>query len=293
VYRLAFLIPTGPNAFFNRIRGHITSLAEHLSADSVTVEIIDVSAFSVEALHDSIGQLTGYDYDGVAIVGLQSDQLEQPLADLRARGVQIIGLVSDLPVAFRSAYVGVDNTVAGRTAARLTGMAHAGKAGAVQIFAGALDARDHAERLQGFHDVIAADYPSINILDPILTKDDPEVLCEAARAALQADPCISAIYNVGAGNKGLIKAVSEIKETRPFCVIHELVEHSKQALIAGQIDLVIDQRPDVEVSRAFALLRALIDQRDMPPMPALMPTIFVRDNLPADTLCDAMEVPIK
>lgn len=293
VYRLAFLIPSGPNAFFNRLRAHITALAQHLSVDNVTVEIVDVSAFSVEALHDSIGQLTGYDFDGVAIVGLQNDQLEQPLADLRAHGVPIIGLVSDLPVALRSAYIGIDNMVAGRTAARLTGMAHANRTGAIQTFAGALDARDHAERLQGFRDVIAADFPKLSVLDPILTKDDPAVLYDAACTALQTNPSISAIYNVGAGNVGLIKAISEIKDTRPFSVIHELVAHSKQALITGHVDLVIDQRPDVEVSRAFALLRALIDQRDMPPMPALMPTIFVQDNLPADTLNDPMEAQVK
>ncbi|MEN8839893.1 MAG: LacI family DNA-binding transcriptional regulator [Octadecabacter sp.] len=289
VYRLAFLIPTGSNAFFNRIRGHITSLADHLSAENVTVEIVDVSAFSVEALHDSIGQLTGRDFDGVAIVGLQSDQLEQPLADLRARGVHIIGLVSDLPAAFRSAYIGIDNIVAGRTAARLTGMAHASGAGAIQTFAGALDARDHAERLQGFRDVIAADFPRLEILDPILTKDDPAVLYDAARNALHSDPTLTAFYNVGAGNKGLINAISETKGTRPFCVLHELVEHSHMALVAGHIDVVIDQRPDVEVLRAFTLLRALIDQRDTPPMLPLMPAIFVQDNLPADPMNNPMK----
>lgn len=123
VYRLAFLIPTGTNAFFKRIRAHILETADHLRAESVTVEVVDVSAFSVDALRNSIEQLTAYDYDGVAIVGLQSRELEKPLADLQARGVTVIGLVSDLPKEFRRAYVGIDNTIAGRTAARLTGMA--------------------------------------------------------------------------------------------------------------------------------------------------------------------------
>lgn len=94
VYRLAFLIPSGTNAFFNRVRGHILETAAHLSAESVTVEIVDVSAFSVDALHDSIGQLSGEDYDGIAIVGLQSDQLARPLADLRDRGIAVHELVA-------------------------------------------------------------------------------------------------------------------------------------------------------------------------------------------------------
>lgn len=293
VYRLAFVIPTGSNAFFGRIRKHIVETAHHLSAESVTAEIVDVSAFSVEALQDGIERLTRYDYDGVAIVGLQSTLLEQPLADLHARGVAVISLVSDLPTECRLAYIGIDNTVAGRTAARLTGMSHAGRAGTIQTFAGALDARDHAERLQGFRDVMAADFPDLCVLDPILTKDDPSALYDAACTALKAAPPITAFYNVGAGNVGLIKAITTAADKRPFCVVHELVAHSKQALIDNQIDLVIDQRPDVEVNRAFAKLRALIDGREPPPMPDLMPTIYVRDNLPADLFNDAMDVPFK
>ncbi len=289
VYRLAFLIPTGSNAFFLRVREQILQTARHVRVDSVTVDIVDVPAFSVDALHSCIGQLTGYDFDGVAIVGLQSGALEQPLADLRARGVKVIGLVSDLPKEFRSAYIGIDNSVAGRTAARMTGLGNRDRGGEIQTFVGSLDARDHAERLQGFRDVIAADYPQMTVLDPILTKDDPTVLRDAARHALRAERPVSAFYNVGAGNVGLIEAIRETTSSRPFCVVHELVAHSKQALIDNHIDLVIDQRPDVEVNRAFALLRALIDERELPPMPDLVPTIYVRDNLPAETFKPAME----
>lgn len=173
VYRLAFLIPTGSNAFFNRVRDHITQSASHLSVESISVEIVDVSAFSVEALQDSIAELSSHDFDGVAIVGLQSQMLEQPLAKLRARGVVVIGLVSDLPVDFRSSYIGIDNKVAGRTAARMIGIAHAGGIGAVQTFVGSMDARDHSERLQGFLEVMSADFPGLTPLEPILTKDHP------------------------------------------------------------------------------------------------------------------------
>ncbi len=287
VYRLAFLIPTGSNAFFLRVREHIMQTARHLRVDSVTVDIVDVPAFSVDALHSCIGELTSFDFDGVAIVGLENAKLEQPLADLQARGVEVVGLVSDLPNAFRSAYIGIDNKVAGRTAARMTGLGSG--SGAIQTFVGSLDARDHAERLQGFREVIAADYPQMTVLDPVLTKDDPAVLRSAARHALQKEQTVSAFYNVGAGNVGLVDAIRETYVNRPFCVVHELVAHSRQALIDNHIDMVIDQRPDVEVNRAFALLRALIDKRELPPMPDLMPTIYVRDNLPANTFKPAME----
>ena len=293
VYRLAFLIPEGCKAFFSTIRDHIEHTADHLSVDHVTAQVIEVSAFSVEGLQDSISDLATKDVDGVAIVGLQSELLEQPLADLRARGVAVIGFVSDLPPAFRSAYIGIDNAVAGRTAARMTGVAHGGRAGAIQTFVGTMDARDHVERLDGFRDVIATDFRHLTMLEPILTKDDPSVLHAATSATLAKRPDVTALYNVGAGNSGLIAAIGGAQAPRPFCVVHELVAHSRLALLQGHIDLVIDQRPDVEVNRAFAALRALIDGRDVPPMPDLMPTIFVRDNLPAAPLTEMMKAKTK
>jgi len=284
VYRIAFLIPKGTNAFFNRIRYHIAQAAAQLSVESFRISVIEVSAFSVESLFDSISDFEQSDLDGVAIVGLQSRALEKPLADLRARGMKIVGLVSDLPDELRSAYIGIDNIVAGRTAARMTGLAHSDRQGEIQTFAGSLEARDHAERLQGFCEVISNDYPNLTVRDPILTKDDPSILRAQTTELLSTHANVTALYNVGAGNSGLTKAISILPAKRPFCVVHELVSHSRQALAEGQIDLVIDQRPDIEVSRALTVLRALIDERDLPSMPDLTPTIYVRDNLPADPL---------
>ncbi len=284
VYRLAFLIPKGTNAFFNRIKHHIASVAEQMSVENVSVDVFEVSAFSVDGLSDSISEFGQLDFDGVAIVGLQSESLEGPLVDLRSRGVKVIGLVSDLPREHRAAYIGIDNIVAGRTAARMTGLAHAGQAGAIQTFVGSMDARDHTERLDGFRAVVSEDYPQLDVLEPILTKDDPSFLYAQTTKVLTRAPNVTALYNVGAGNSGLVAAIGNQPAKRPFCVVHELVAHSRQALIDGHIDLVIDQRPDIEVNRAFTMLRALIDGRDLPPLPDLMPTIYVRDNLPADPL---------
>ncbi|UWR31799.1 LacI family DNA-binding transcriptional regulator (plasmid) [Sulfitobacter sp. W002] len=288
IYKLAFLIPRGSNAFFNRIRQHIDHVAAHHVSERVTAEVIEVAAFAVEGLQDSISALLERDFDGVAIVGLQSAALEAPLAELRAKGVAVVGLVSDLPHAARAAYIGIDNIAAGRTAGRMVGLAHGGKGGQVQTFAGSLDARDHAERLAGFREVLNADFPQVRVLDPIMTKDDAQVLRAQTQEVLTQQR-LTALYNVGAGNSGLIAALRGGQGKRPFCVVHELVAHSRQALMERQIDLVIDQRPDVEINRAFTVLRALIDAKDLPPMPELVPTIYVRDNLPADALTDQMK----
>lgn len=281
-YRLAFLLPKGRNAFFSRVRAHLDSLLQHLVADQVSVEVIEIDAFAVDGLKRSLLSLAPDSYDGIAVVGLQTPEIEAPLSSLRRDGTAIVGLVSDLPVEQRAAYIGIDNVAAGRTAARLLGLSHGGRKGRVQMLAGSLDAQDHVDRLTGFRQVIAEDYANIELLDPILTRDDAEFVGKAAHDALQADPRVSALYNVGAGNSGLVATLEQsTRRKRFFCIVHELVPHTYRALQQRHIDLVIDQRPDVEVNRALSILKTLIDGRDIPPMQELVPTIYVRDNLPS------------
>ncbi|WP_205737794.1 LacI family DNA-binding transcriptional regulator [Granulosicoccus antarcticus] len=281
-YRLAFLLPKGRNAFFSRVRAHLDSLVEHLVVDQISVDVSEIDAFDVEGLKHSLLSIVDASYDGIAVVGLQSEEIAEPLRKLQEQGTSIIGLVSDLPVDHRAAYVGINNVAAGRTAGRLLGLSHAGRKGCVQMIVGSLDARDHADRLSGFREVISEDYPNIELLDPIMTRDDAEKVAAVVKEALVAEPKVSAVYNVGAGNSGLVAALEQC--TRPkrfFCIVHELVAHTHKALLNKHIDLVIDQRPDVEINRSITILKALIDGREIPPMQDLVPTIYVRDNLPS------------
>lgn len=281
-YRLAFLLPKGRNAFFSRVRAHLDGLVDHLVADQISVSVIEIDAFEVEGLKDSLLSIVGEGYDGIAVVGLQSSAIAAPLRQLQEQGTAIVGLVSDLPADQRAAYIGIDNVAAGRTAGRLLGMSHAGRKGRVQVIAGSLDARDHIDRLRGFREVISEDYPNIELLGPVITRDEAEKVGAVVKEALTASPRVTAVYNVGAGNSGLVATLEHC--TRPkrfFCIVHELVPHTHKALLDKQVDLVIDQRPDVEINRSLSILKALIDGRDLPPMQELVPTIYVRDNLPS------------
>lgn len=281
-YRLAFLLPKGRNAFFSRVRAHIDNLLEHLVADQISIDVIEIDAFEVQGLKRSLLSIADAAYDGIAVVGLQTSEIAEPLRQLQRQGTSIVGLVSDLPVEHRAAYIGIDNVAAGRTAARLLGLSHAGGKGRVQIIAGSLDARDHVDRLRGFREVIAEDYPDIILQGPVMTLDDAGKVGLAVEEALNADPAVTAVYNVGAGNSGLVATLERHEHNeRFFCIVHELVPHTHKALLNKHIDLVIDQRPDVEVNRALTILKALIDGRDIPPMQDLVPTIYVRDNLPS------------
>lgn len=281
-YRLAFLIPKGRNAFFSRLRAHLDSLINHLLADQISVDLIEVNAFETQDLKQSLLSIADTAYDGIAIVGLQTPEIIEPLRKIKAKGIAIVGLVSDLPTEHREAYVGIDNVAAGRTSARLVGLAHAGKKGRVHIIAGSLEARDHKDRLHGFSELIGADFPNIELLDPVLTRDDAAEVNASVTDALHSKPAVTAIYNVGAGNAGLVEALRKnTRKKRFFCIVHELVPHTREALLEKHVDIIIDQRSEEEIDRALTILKALIDNRTLPAMQDLVPTIYVRENLPS------------
>ena len=283
-YHFAFLLPKGRNAFFSHVRSHLTSLISHLAADQIRVDIVEIDAFKTVALKRSLLSIAKTEYDGIAVVGLQVPEIIEPLKTLRQQGKVIVGLISDLPAEQREAYIGIDNVTAGRTAARLLGLSHAGKRGRVQLIAGSLEARDHQDRLTGFRDVIGEDFLKIELLPPVLTRDNADEVGGVVSAALTSDPAVTAIYNVGAGNIGLVEAMQHRRpKKRAFCIVHELVSHTRHALENDHLDIVIDQRPDEEIDRALTILKALIDNRIAPPMQELVPTIYVRDNLPSTT----------
>ncbi|RYH04516.1 LacI family DNA-binding transcriptional regulator [Salipiger sp. IMCC34102] len=281
VYRFAFVLPTGRNAFFQRMRTLIAARAARAAATNVQLEVLEVAAFDAASLAAGLDALSHGPVDGIAVVGLDGPELAAPLEALAARGVPVVSLVSPLPRSSAAPFVGIDNAVAGRSAARLVGLSHRRGPGRVLPVVGALNAPDHAERLAGFRAVLADDFPGVAVLPIIEGRDDAETVDRRVAQALDADPGITAIYNAGAGNSGLARALDR-RPSRPFCIVHELVAHSRAALERDTFDVVIDQRPEVEIATALKLLRRMSDRMDLSPPPPICPTIVLRDTLPPE-----------
>ncbi|MFN6986396.1 MAG: LacI family transcriptional regulator, partial [Rhizobium oryzihabitans] len=89
-------------------------------------------------------------------------------------------------------------------------------------------------------------------------------------------------YSLGAGNRGLIRALGAVDDERPLSVIaHELTETTANALRQGLLDAVLNQDAGHEVRSAIRVLKARAD--GLPVIAAqerIRIDIFLRDNLP-------------
>ncbi|GGB04716.1 LacI family DNA-binding transcriptional regulator [Allosediminivita pacifica] len=283
-YRFAAIVPKGQDTIFSKMQGLLEREREKLALDRVELLIEQVEAFDPRQLADCLARLDRDGIDAVSLVGTNHPAVIEAMTLLRARGATIVTLVSDMPEEARDAYVGIDNAVAGRTVARLIGMAHGGQPGRVLPIVGAMTARDHAERLAGLREVLTETFPDIRLLHQIEGRDRPELVAARVGAALEAEKGITAIYSLGAGNPGLIEILRErsAPAPRPVVVVHELLEHSRAALEEGLIDVVIDQRPEDEIQRALEIMRRGADRLPPDPVAPLGAAIYVKENLPPE-----------
>jgi LacI family transcriptional regulator len=276
--RLDFVLQSGPNAFMDLLAGHLASLGAARAGVDVRVHRVD--GFSPEALASSLRDLRRTS-GGVGIIALDHPLVREAIREAAAAGTPVLTLVSDIAQAPRVAYIGIDNRAAGRLAGHLLGRFVPGSAGEVALFAGSLRYRGHEEREMGFRHVLADEFPKLRIVELREVRDDLERSYGEAKDLLAAHPGLRGVYSIGAGNRGIARALEETGRGGEVVFIgHELTEHTRRFLLAGTMDAVIDQNPRVEAREAVdRLLRAARGEPDPDPAAIRVHAIF-RENLP-------------
>jgi LacI family transcriptional regulator len=278
---VTFLIPDGANAFMASLNAAIARQAQALKGERLFISARPVHAFDPAALAAALHALDEKSTDCAVVVATEHEAVRRAVEAATRRGIAVVTLVSDLPGSARSHFVGIDNVAAGRTAASLMGRFV--PQGRIGILAGSLGLRDHRARLEGYTAVMASEYPGNELVGPREGRDD-DALTEAAAAELLGGPPLAGIYNLGAGNAGLLAALRRAGVAgRLRVVAHELTDATRDGLRSGAIDVVLDQNPDGEIAAALAIARSYaMGESAHPAAPPPAPIeigLFLRDNL--------------
>lgn len=277
--RVLFLLPDGTNAFMLHLASVIERQRRGMKGERIAIATRRVKAFDSVSLAREISGLDPKTCDCAIVVATDDDRVRAAIEQANRRGIVVLTLVSDVERSARREFVGIDNVAAGRTAASLIGRFC--PSGRIGIVAGSLGLVDHQQRLEGFTEVIREEFGHLEIVGPVEGFDN-DARTEAAVAELlkQHGP-IAALYNLGAGNAGLVAALDGTGRAGKVRVIaHELTDASRDALERGIIDVVLDQNPDGEVALALAVARSLVLGSDTGNLLPIEIRLFVRDNLP-------------
>lgn len=281
LYDFDFIMPLNANPFMQALRRGVAEAAAHALPDRARIHLHDVPAFDDAALSAALDRALRRRPDGVAFVALDTARVQAAVRRLKAAGIGVVTLVSDLSAEDRDHYVGIDNIAAGRTAASLLGR-FLRRPGRLAIMAGSLKVRDHRERLEGFLAVMGAEFPGLRP-DPALEGRDSGTEVERILAPVLTDPDLAGLYSLGAGNDGLMRALQRAGRQALPVVVHELDPDTFRALKSGLIDAALVQDPGHEIRSAVRILRAHADRLPViADQERIRIEIYLRDNLPPE-----------
>lgn len=278
---LEFFIPLVQNGFMGELVASIRKVAATVPlVASCNIRALD--GFGPEYLLpalETISLRTG----GIGLVAADHPKSREAIRRVCEAGLRVITIASDVPESGRAAYVGVDNLIAGRTAALLMGRMAGLRQGAVGLFLGSRGYDGHRGREAGFRTILERDFPSLTLLPPIETGESSQRTRAAMTQLLRTSPDLVGVYCVGAGRTGIVSALEEVKPSRrPLVVMHDLTDRMHGWLADGVIDVVIDQNVQLVAEQAvIRLLGAIATTAPQLRLKNIEPRIILRENIPS------------
>ena len=278
--RLKFLIPSGGNAFMAEISDSITAFARSQTLVA-QCEVLPLDGIGPDALDRALDLLPA-DTDGIGLITVDHPKTRDAIRRVCDAGIRVVTIATDIPETPRSAYVGIDNYVAGRMAGQVLSLIVCARPGPIAVFYGSRSFDGHHAREAGFKAFLETNRTDRKILPPIATGEDAERLFDRVSKLLRRTPDLAGIYCVGAGRQGLVEALDRtVGDQRPAVVMHDLTENSRLWLSEGRIDALIDQNAKLMGQQAVLHLLGTIASDTMPlPTQHIEPRIILSENIP-------------
>jgi LacI family transcriptional regulator len=187
---------------------------------------------------------------GVFLKARDVPEITEAVGELHHQGIPVITVFTDIPLSARVAYTGLDNRVAGATAAYLIGQWLGPRPGKVLITMSDEQFRGEEEREISFRRALRKHHPQITVIDASGGHGLDMPTEERVRSVLGGDTHIDAVYSMGGGNVAILRAL-ESQRQPPLCFIaHDLDRDNVRLLRRGKIQAVLyhDLRQDLRAA---------------------------------------------
>lgn len=277
---LEFVIPSGSNAFMDNLVRNIEDYSSRLPLVA-SCKIHRMQSISPDEVLGAIEKVA-LRTSAVGVIAPDHPKTRNALREMSESGVRLITIASDIPSVPRASYIGIDNRVAGRTAALLVGRLSSGRGGKVALFIGSRSYRGHEEREMGFRSVMVEEFPDLAVGQSVEINDEPEASYRAACGLLEDCEDLVGIYCVGAGRSGIVRALDLLRpKTKPVFICHDLTEETRRYLLDEVVDSVIDQNARLMAEQSvIGMLGSLASTAPYLTRKFIEPRIILRENIP-------------
>lgn len=278
--KLEFFIPGGLHSFMREVADRIVGFATRLPLVS-EVRLHDLPDLQPGTLVSALGQID-LATRGIGLLAVDHPVTRRAVRDLVEAGIKVVTICSDIDASLRAAYVGVDDRIAGRTAALIMGRMTAGRTGPVALFAGQRDLHGQSAREAGFREILEQDFRTLLALPTLDARNDNAVSERQTVSLLERHPDLIGIYCMGGGRSGIAAALmANTPDPRPFVIMHDLTDATRRSLQSGVVDLVIDQNARLVGEQAVTrLLSAIASAGSFLPEHYIEPRLIFRENIP-------------
>lgn len=232
---------------------------------------------------DGLGR-RGRTTQGVLLKAPDHPDVASAVARLHDRGIPVVTLVTDVRDCPRVAYVGLDNTAAGETAAYLIWqwLRGGGGAGAVLLTLSRSEFFGEWERAAAFRAALARHAPGIGVLEVSDADGLDAAMAALVRAALERHDDVRAVYSVGGGNRA---TAGELARAGVRCEVflgHDLDADNLSLLREGVLSGVLHH--DLRADMRAAIRQVLRHHGLLPGAPTSVPAgvqVVTPYNIPA------------
>jgi LacI family transcriptional regulator len=201
---------------------------------------------------------------------------------LHARGIPVVTLATDLETAPRLAYVGMDNTCAGQTAAYLMAQWLGPEAAEVLVSSSGSHFLGEGQRVRAFSETLGRLRPDCAVHVQHDGKGLFDSTLASATRVLHQRPHLAAVYSVGGANAAVVRAFAQSGRACRVFIGHDLDDDNRHLLHEGHLQAVLHH--DLEHDLHQACLWFMHAQGIPTPVltPALSrPEVITPYNVPA------------
>lgn len=194
---------------------------------------------------------------GICLKARDLPLVRQAVARLTARGIPVVTIFTDLPGSDRIAYAGLDNEMAGRTAAWLISHMTPERRGTVLTAMSNARFAGEEQRFAAFSSALSREVPNLVVRDASGGGGlNPETARRIAEAAAGCKD-LTAVYSMGGGNRGIRATLDQMGLSPDVYVAHDLDADNRALLERGAISVVLDHDLGTDMQAAFGhILRA-------------------------------------
>lgn len=244
------LVMEGGAAFIRAVERKVDSVRQRYEGLGIRVTTFVPQEYSVSTFKSLLQRAAGK-HDGLIVVSRENSEISAAINAIVIGGTPVVCLTTDLSDTLRLGYCGMNNTGAGRVAARLMGKFTGDKSGDVILIASA-PYHCQYERELGFRRILRENFPNLRILESIDNHDLDVDSYDGLMRLFESGVKPLGIYNVTGGTAGVVRALDDKGWTDDcFYIAHELDDVSHPLLAEGKINVVMDQDLRAEIILAL------------------------------------------